>query len=81
MDFELSEGTRWHELFLILRYTGLRIGEACALEWKDVDLDNKLLHVYKTLNRVPQLYDENGNKVENQPNVAQITSPKIFLHQ
>lgn len=74
--FELSEGTRWHELFLILRYTGLRIGEACALEWKDVDLDNKLLYVYKTLNRVPQLYDENGNKVENQPNVVQITSPK-----
>ena len=28
------------------------------------------------MNRVPQLYDENGNKVENQPNVVQITSPK-----
>ena len=74
--FELSERERYHELFLILRYTGLRIGEACALEWKDVDLDNKLLHVYKTLNRVPQLYDEYGDKVENPTNVVQITSPK-----
>ena len=33
-------------------FTGLRIGELCALKWKDIDLDKQIIHVSKTLVRV-----------------------------
>lgn len=31
---------------------GLRIGEICALQWKDIDMDKMILHVRDTLERV-----------------------------
>ena len=37
---------------LLSLYAGLRIGEVCALEWEDIDLDNRLIHVRKTVSRV-----------------------------
>jgi len=37
---------------LLSLYAGLRIGEICALEWEDIDLDNRLIHVRKTVSRV-----------------------------
>lgn len=49
--FQICKNTRYYEVFLILLNTGLRIGELCALEWKDVDLENRILHINKTLNR------------------------------
>lgn len=33
-------------------YTGLRIGELCALKWSDIDLDNEILRVNKTMQRI-----------------------------
>lgn len=36
-------------VFLTLAYTGLRIGELCALKWRDIDFDKKTLSVTKTL--------------------------------
>lgn len=33
-------------------YTGLRIGELCALRWKNIDLDNSLIFVKNTLMRI-----------------------------
>lgn len=38
---------------VISLYTGLRIGELCALRWEDVDLKEKTLSVNKTLQRIP----------------------------
>ena len=37
---------------LLSLYAGLRIGEVCALEWEDLDLENCLIHVRKTVSRV-----------------------------
>lgn len=37
---------------LIGIYTGMRIGEICALKWEDIDLENKLIRVNKTVSRV-----------------------------
>lgn len=33
---------------VFLLYTGIRIGEACALSWKDIDLKNKVIIINKT---------------------------------
>lgn len=37
---------------LLCLYTGLRIGEVCALRWKDVDFNSKLLFVRHTIQRI-----------------------------
>ena len=63
-------------VFPFFLFTGMRIGEACALEWKDVDFQNNYLHVYKTINIVPVYYDDNGNKLDRPYYIKQITSPK-----
>ncbi len=37
---------------LLALYTGLRIGEVCALQWRDVDLQERTLRVCKTVQRI-----------------------------
>ena len=37
---------------LLSLYAGLRIGEVCALKWEDLDLENRLIHIRKTVSRV-----------------------------
>jgi len=37
---------------LLASYTGLRVGEICGLTWKDVDLENGVLHVSRTIRRI-----------------------------
>ena len=36
----------------------MRIGEICAIKWKDIDLEKKELYIRNTLQRI---YDENMN--------------------
>lgn len=45
---------------LICLHTGLRIGEICALRWEDIDSENGMLQVQRTLERIYILSD--GNK-------------------
>ena len=37
---------------LLTLYSGIRIVELCALQWKDIDFKNNILHINKTLQRV-----------------------------
>ncbi len=39
----------------ICLYTGLRIGELCALRWKNIDLEHKILHITSTIQRIRQI--------------------------
>lgn len=32
--------------------TGMRIGEICALTWEDIDVENEIIHVRRTLQRI-----------------------------
>lgn len=41
-----------YAMFFLMARTGLRIGETLALEWQDIDLDQQLLHVNKTVYHV-----------------------------
>lgn len=37
---------------LFTLYTGLRIGEICALKWDDIDLERKIVTISKTMQRI-----------------------------
>ena len=49
IDSDLT--TRSAGIFLSL-HTGMRIGEVCALRWMDVDMDDRMIHINHTLQRV-----------------------------
>ncbi len=54
---------------LLVLFTGLRLGELCALKWTDIDFENKLLTVNQTVQR---LYVE-GHKTKT---ILMETAPK-----
>lgn len=43
---------------LLSLYTGLRVGEICGLRWEDIDLDEGVLHVRRTVQRLRNLESE-----------------------
>ena len=47
---------------VVCLYTGLRIGELCALKWEDIDIEEKIIHIRKTLQRV-YIEKENNSKI------------------
>ena len=55
---------------LVCLFTGLRIGEICALRWEDISLSNQTLHIHQTLQRI-QEPSANGSKTK-----IIITTPK-----
>lgn len=56
---------------LLCLYTGMRIGEVCALRYNDISIAEKKIIVNKTMQRIQTLSENKGNKTE-----VTITSPK-----
>ena len=54
LEEALPTDTREGVGILLCLYTGLRLGEACALTWADVDLTEGVLTVRQTIQRLPQ---------------------------
>ncbi len=54
---------------LLALYTGLRIGELCALQWQDIDFDARILHINKTVQRIA-VYGEKSKTA------VKVTAPK-----
>ena len=52
IDICLSESNKYHFSILVAIYTGMRIGEICALKFSDFDIDRNVIRVYKTLYRI-----------------------------
>lgn len=48
---------------ILALYTGLRIGELLGLQWSDINLQNKILHVRRTLNRLT-VHDDPNKKTD-----------------
>ena len=48
----VAKGDKNGFAILLASYTGLRIGEICGLVWRDVDLENGMLHVSRTVRRI-----------------------------
>lgn len=46
-----KDNSDYKNLLLLMLFTGLRIGEALALSWNDIDLENKKINIKATLTR------------------------------
>ena len=54
---------------MIMLYAGLRKGELLALQWEDVDLDNKVIRINKSM-----------TSLKNKPNVKPPKTKAGLLH-
>ena len=50
-----TKGREWALLFRIAAYTGMRLGDCCRLEWKDVIMERDIIQIVPTKTR-----DKNG---------------------
>lgn len=64
-----KEHTNTSCVVVLTMFTGMRIGEACALKWADIDFNNKVLHISKTVQRIHVYGAERKTAVK-------ITAPK-----
>ena len=49
-------------LCICLMFSGLRIGEALALKWQNIDFENKTLKIEQAITQIPK-FDSDGNVV------------------
>lgn len=68
-----KQGLIQYTLFYLLAYTGLRIGEAVALTWADIDFNSKSLTVSKTITK-----NQNSKEVIGTPK-TKTSNRTIFL--
>lgn len=40
---------RWYPIFIVMLYTGMRVGEITGLRWEDIDLEEETINVNHTL--------------------------------
>lgn len=64
---------------LISIYTGMRIGEICALKWEHIDFSKKLINVTQTLQRV--YIEKNKTKIIITPPKTKTSERKIPIPQ
>lgn len=74
--YETKHYYRISPLFIFLVNTGLRIGEALALEYEDIDVVNKTVSISKTLSRVKIRNDLPENDDRSYEYI--ITDPKTY---
>jgi len=60
LDSVQTHYSEHYPLFLLLARTGLRIGEALALQWGDIDFNSRFIHVQRGLSRGKVELPKNG---------------------
>lgn len=54
---------KYGDAIILALYTGLRIGELCALEWSNVDLKNGTIFIEKTMQRLTSFENNKKTKI------------------
>lgn len=49
--FKAVQCSRYYNAFRFMLYTGVRVGECCGLQWRDVDRKNGMIHIRKTVTK------------------------------
>lgn len=53
-----------HMGIVLTLYTGMRIGEICALRWGDFDFENRLVHIQRTIMRIQDISPDAPQKTK-----------------
>ncbi len=53
--------SRWYPIFIVMLWTGMRVGEVTGLRWCDVDFEKNIINVNHTLIYYSKGKDEGGN--------------------
>lgn len=71
-DYLLDNLTSRNLGILLCMYTGMRVGEICALEWSDISLTEKTVYVHKTMQRIQRKnnFDQKTSIVVTEPKSA-----------
>lgn len=62
-EYLLEESGNTDIGILLSLYTGLRVGEVCALKWEDISFRDRCIHVNKTMQRI-QVNDNANHRTE-----------------
>lgn len=71
---------RDYVIFMMLAYTGMRVGELCALKWKDIDFEQHQISITKTLyseNKTVKEYEILTPKTKSSTRVIEIDEDLI----
>ena len=63
----------FYPLCLTLAYTGIRLGEACALLWENIDIENKIIKIESSM------YSKNQNEYERQNSPKNLSSIRTII--
>lgn len=71
---------------LLSLYAGLRLGEICALQWKDIDFDTEIISITKTMQRIAVENSETKTVViidtpKSQKSIRKIPIPYFLLRE
>lgn len=86
LEAELLKNTDNSKFAIFLSmYTGIRVGELCALKWSDIDLSSGIMHISRTLQRIRDNERKGTKIVETSPksssSVRSIPLPDFILKQ
>ena len=62
IDYIQKNPTNSNLGILLSLFTGIRIGELCALKWKDINLTEHTIHIQRTMQRLKS--DDTGSKTQ-----------------
>lgn len=75
-----NEPLVYKALFTLILYSGMRRGEACGLEWSDIDLDNGIVDINKSSLYLPEkgIYDDDTKNTMSR-RVIRVPAPAVAL--
>jgi len=62
VDYLLKDIDLYKTGILICLFMGLRLGEICALKWEDIDLQTRIVHIRRTVQRLDCTNEESTSK-------------------
>ena len=71
----LKENTKVSFGIMVSLYLGLRIGEICALRWEDLDMENGILYVQRSIQRITVFHPETTPEIQAKTKII-IDTPK-----